>query len=35
MAQRAMQQPGLLVAPLTPFTPDLQLDVGALRRQID
>ena len=35
MAQKSMHQPGLLVAPLTPFTPDLQLDVGALRRQID
>jgi 4-hydroxy-tetrahydrodipicolinate synthase len=30
-----MQEPGLLVAPLTPFTPDLQLDEPALRRQID
>ncbi len=35
MAQRTTHQPGLLVAPLTPFTPDLQLDVSALRRQID
>ncbi len=35
MADRKMQQPGLLVAPLTPFTPDLQVDNEALRREID
>src|SRR5215467_5027481 len=28
-------QPGLIVAPLTPFTADLQVDESALRRQID
>jgi 4-hydroxy-tetrahydrodipicolinate synthase len=27
--------PGLIVAPLTPFTPDLKVDEPALRRQID
>jgi 4-hydroxy-tetrahydrodipicolinate synthase len=27
--------PGLIVAPLTPFTPDLEVDEPALRRQID
>jgi 4-hydroxy-tetrahydrodipicolinate synthase len=30
-----MQTPGLIVAPLTPFTRDLGVDVEALRRQID
>ena len=35
MAERKTQQPGLLVAPLTPFTPDLQVDNEALRREID
>jgi len=30
-----MAQPGLLVAPLTPFTADLKVDERALRRQID
>ena len=30
-----MQRPGLIVAPLTPFTADLALDEPALRRQID
>ena len=30
-----MDRPGLIVAPLTPFTPALELDVPALRRQID
>lgn len=35
MAERRSQQPGLLVAPLTPFTADLQLDMAAMRRQID
>ncbi len=30
-----MRNPGLIVAPLTPFTADLELDVPALRRQID
>jgi 4-hydroxy-tetrahydrodipicolinate synthase len=30
-----MDRPGLIVAPLTPFTADLKVDAGALRRQID
>ena len=30
-----MTTPGLIVAPLTPFTADLDVDVPALRRQID
>jgi 4-hydroxy-tetrahydrodipicolinate synthase len=30
-----MQTPGLIVAPLTPFTADLTVDEGALQRQID
>jgi 4-hydroxy-tetrahydrodipicolinate synthase len=30
-----MQIPGLIVAPLTPFTPDLQVNEPALQRQID
>src|SRR4051794_32855704 len=30
-----MDRPGLIVAPLTPFTTDLEVDEGALRRQID
>src|SRR5690242_14931158 len=30
-----MAEPGLLVAPLTPFTADLKVDERALRRQID
>src|SRR5499426_2735681 len=30
-----MQQPGLIVAPLTPFTADLALDEAALEREID
>ncbi len=30
-----MQRPGLIVAPLTPFTPDLVVDEPALQRQID
>jgi len=30
-----MTKPGLIVAPLTPFTADLKVDEGALRRQID
>ncbi|MBI3045084.1 MAG: dihydrodipicolinate synthase family protein [Betaproteobacteria bacterium] len=30
-----MEQPGLIVAPLTPFTSDLKIDVTAMRRQID
>jgi 4-hydroxy-tetrahydrodipicolinate synthase len=30
-----MQKPGLIVAPLTPFTSDLRLDEAALQRQID
>ena len=30
-----MINPGLIVAPLTPFTTDLEVDRPALRRQID
>jgi 4-hydroxy-tetrahydrodipicolinate synthase len=30
-----MDRPGLIVAPLTPFTAELEVDEGALRRQID
>src|SRR6202051_3137205 len=30
-----MPTPGLIVAPLTPFTADLAVDEAALRRQID
>jgi 4-hydroxy-tetrahydrodipicolinate synthase len=30
-----MQRPGLIVAPLTPFTPDLVVDEPALQREID
>jgi 4-hydroxy-tetrahydrodipicolinate synthase len=30
-----MDKPGLIVAPLTPFTSNLDVDEGALRRQID
>ncbi len=30
-----MQKPGLIVAPLTPFTSDLKLDESALQHQID
>jgi 4-hydroxy-tetrahydrodipicolinate synthase len=30
-----MDRPGLIVAPLTPFTSDLKVDAPALRRQID
>ena len=30
-----MEKPGLIVAPLTPFTADLEVDQPALRRQID
>ena len=30
-----MATPGLIVAPLTPFTADLEVDEGALQRQID
>jgi 4-hydroxy-tetrahydrodipicolinate synthase len=30
-----MKTPGLIVAPLTPFTPDLRVDEAALKRQID
>jgi 4-hydroxy-tetrahydrodipicolinate synthase len=30
-----MEMPGLIVAPLTPFTADLGVDVPALRREID
>src|ERR1700731_667677 len=31
----AMQKPGLIVAPLPPFTSDLEVDEPALKRQID
>src|SRR5262245_57715456 len=31
----SMAEPGLIVAPLTPFTADLKIDERALRRQID
>jgi 4-hydroxy-tetrahydrodipicolinate synthase len=31
----AMDRPGLIVAPLTPFTSELKVDAPALRRQID
>jgi 4-hydroxy-tetrahydrodipicolinate synthase len=30
-----LEQPGLIVAPLTPFTAGLEVDEGALRREID
>jgi len=30
-----VEKPGLIVAPLTPFTADLEVDAGALRREID
>jgi 4-hydroxy-tetrahydrodipicolinate synthase len=30
-----MREPGLIVAPLTPFTPQLTVDEPALARQID
>jgi 4-hydroxy-tetrahydrodipicolinate synthase len=30
-----MEKPGLIVAPLTPFTPELQVDERALEREID
>jgi 4-hydroxy-tetrahydrodipicolinate synthase len=30
-----MDRPGLIVAPLTPFTPELKVDAAALARQID
>src|SRR6516162_2858460 len=30
-----VEKPGLIVAPLTPFTADLDVDEGALRREID
>ena len=30
-----MQNPGLIVAPLTPFTSELKVDEAKLRRQID
>src|SRR5438105_968169 len=30
-----MMQPGLIVAPLTPFTANLDIDETALRREID
>jgi 4-hydroxy-tetrahydrodipicolinate synthase len=30
-----MDNPGLIVAPLTPFTPELKVDEAKLRRQID
>ena len=31
----AVQTPGLIVAPLTPFTSDLKVDEAGLQRQID
>jgi 4-hydroxy-tetrahydrodipicolinate synthase len=34
-AEYAMQTPGLIVAPLTPFTSDLKVDEAGLARQID
>ena len=30
-----MQNPGLIVAPLTPFTSELKVDEGKLRHQIE
>src|SRR5712691_5563043 len=30
-----VEKPGLIVAPLTPFTVELDVDEGALRREID
>src|SRR5436853_5773524 len=30
-----MDKPELIVAPLTPFTPELEIDEQALRRQVD
>ena len=33
--ETAMPEPGLIVAPLTPFTADLTVDEPALARQID
>ncbi len=30
-----MEQPGLIVAPLTPFTRELAVDEAALEREID
>src|SRR5262249_14872602 len=30
-----VEKPGLIIAPLTPFTADLDVDEGALRREID
>ena len=33
--ETVMDRPGLIVAPLTPFMPDLKVDEPALRRQID
>src|SRR6201998_4231365 len=30
-----VEKPGLIVAPLTPFTADLDVDESALRREID
>src|SRR5919198_1557067 len=32
---RDMEKPGLIVAPLPPFTADLDVDTPALRREID
>jgi len=32
---RDVEKPGLIVAPLTPFTADLDVDEPALRREID
>jgi 4-hydroxy-tetrahydrodipicolinate synthase len=35
MDENNMDRPGLIVAPLTPFTCDLDVDEGALQRQLD
>jgi len=35
LLEKNMNKPGLIVAPLTPFTSDLKIDEAALRRQID
>lgn len=35
MNREGVTEPGLIVAPLTPFAADLGLDAGAMRRQID
>lgn len=35
MPLSSKDEPGLIVAPLTPFTPDLKVDTASLRRQMD